>query len=123
MISLASSLLSDTPLAAAASWYQFPRQLRQKPASSMRSIFCTSLRSRKCSTRRRNAAASSSVRICSSIAHHPHCSAELECSQSRKCTIRDALKPTTTLVHKGSTAEFTSFNHLELPNRFLYRHD
>src|ERR1035437_4352058 len=41
-------------------------QLRQKPARFIRSIFCTSVRSRRCATSRRNAAASSSVRVFSS---------------------------------------------------------
>src|SRR5437667_8387691 len=48
-------------LALAASWYQLARQLRQKPAMFMRSMFCTSPRSRRCPTSRRKAAASSSV--------------------------------------------------------------
>ena len=51
------------PFASAASRYQRLRQLRQKPARFIRSMFCTSVRSRRCSTRRRNAAASSSVRV------------------------------------------------------------
>ena len=46
--------------------YHFDRQLRQKPARFMRSMFCTSGWARKCSTSVRNAAASSSVRVRSS---------------------------------------------------------
>ena len=53
--------------ASAASFSQFDRQLRQKPARFMRSMFCTSVRSRRCSTRRRKAAASSSVRVAASM--------------------------------------------------------
>src|SRR6185436_4917835 len=45
----------------AASFIQLPRQLRQKPARFIRSMFCTSVRERRCSTSRRNTAASSSV--------------------------------------------------------------
>src|SRR5688572_18725926 len=48
------------PLPLAASRYQLERQLRQKPARFIRSMFCTSVRSRRCSTRRRKAAASKS---------------------------------------------------------------
>src|SRR5262249_16203864 len=55
------SLVSATPLASAASFIQLPRQLRQKPARFIRSMFCTSVRARRCSTSRRNTAASSSV--------------------------------------------------------------
>src|SRR5689334_14955320 len=55
-----------TPRSCAAARYHFERQLRQKPARFIRSMFCTSLLSRRCSTRRRNAAASSSVRVASS---------------------------------------------------------
>src|ERR1700744_3698501 len=54
------------PRSPAASRYQRLRQLRQKPARFIMSMFCTSVRSRRCSTRRRNAAASSSVRVFSS---------------------------------------------------------
>src|SRR5215510_6740431 len=61
-----SSLLSATPLASAASFIQLDRQLRQKPARFIRSMFCTSVRPRRCSTSRRNTAASSSVRVLSS---------------------------------------------------------
>ena len=57
---------SVTPRASAASFIQLDRQLRQKPARFIRSMFCTSVRARRCSTRRRNAAASSSVRVLSS---------------------------------------------------------
>ena len=39
----------------------------RSPARFIMSMFCTSVRSRRCSTRRRNAAASSSVRVLSSI--------------------------------------------------------
>src|SRR6185437_14345798 len=53
----------STPRSAAASRYQSARQLRQKPARIIRSMFCTSLRSwLRCFSSRRNAAASSSVR-------------------------------------------------------------
>src|SRR4051812_15229078 len=62
-----SSLVIDVPLASAASLSQFDRQLRQKPARFIRSMFCTSLRERRCSTRRRNTAASSSVLVLSSV--------------------------------------------------------
>src|SRR5215208_2637966 len=55
------------PRSSAASRYQRERQLRQKPASSIRSMFCTSVRSRRCFTSRRKAAASSSVRAAWSI--------------------------------------------------------
>ena len=61
MTSRAPSLVSSRPWPLAASWYQLARQLRQKPARFIRSMFCTSLRSRRCSTSRRKAAASSSV--------------------------------------------------------------
>src|SRR5947199_411637 len=54
------------PLASAASFSQLERQLRQKPARFIRSMFWTSVRARRCSTRRRNTAASSSVRVLSS---------------------------------------------------------
>src|ERR671910_3134511 len=66
MISRDSSLEISTPAAFAASRYQLDRQLRQKPARFIRSMFCTSVRSRRCCTRVRNAAASSSVRVASS---------------------------------------------------------
>src|SRR6516165_7896151 len=52
----------------ASSRYHRERQFRQKPAKFIRSMFWTSVLSRKCSTRRRNVAASSSVRVLSSIA-------------------------------------------------------
>src|SRR5712692_1277493 len=68
MVSRLSSLDIGTPRASAASFIQLDRQLRQKPARFIRSRFCTSVRTRKCSTRRRNAAASSSVRVLSSSA-------------------------------------------------------
>ena len=55
------------PASSAASRYQRLRQFRQNPARFIMSMFCTSVRSRRCSTRRRNAAASSSVRVLSSI--------------------------------------------------------
>src|SRR5258708_35320562 len=57
----------STPLASASSLSQLDRQLRQKPARFIRSIFWTSVRERRCSTRRRNTAASSSVLVLSSI--------------------------------------------------------
>src|SRR5687768_18535202 len=47
-----------SPLAWAASRYQSARQLRQKPAAIIRSMFCTSLRASRCASRRRNTAAS-----------------------------------------------------------------
>src|SRR5215475_11558907 len=68
MVSRLSSLVIGTPRASAASFIQFDKQLRQKPARFIKSMFCTSVRARKCSTRRRNAAASSSVRVLSSSA-------------------------------------------------------
>src|SRR5262249_38745494 len=68
IVSRLSSLDIGTPRASAASFIQFDKQLRQKPARFIRSRFCTSVRLRKCSTRRRNAAASSSVRVLSSSA-------------------------------------------------------
>src|SRR6202790_1213664 len=55
------------PLASAASLSQLDRQLRQKPARFIKSIFWTSVRDRRCSTRRRKTAASSSVLVLSSI--------------------------------------------------------
>src|SRR3974377_739283 len=63
-----SSLDMAAPLASAASFIQLERQLRQKPARFIKSMFCTSVRKRKCPTRRRNAAASSSVLVFSSMA-------------------------------------------------------
>src|SRR5437660_1947979 len=62
-----SSLESATPLESAASFIQLDRQLRQKPARFIRSMFCTSVRARRCSTRRRNTAASGSVWVLSSM--------------------------------------------------------
>ena len=56
-----------TPRSSAASLSQFERQLRQKPARFIKSMFWTSVRSRRCSTSRRKAAASSSVLIARSI--------------------------------------------------------
>src|ERR1700716_1897088 len=56
----------SAPLASAAPLSQFDRQLRQKPARFIRSMFWTSVRERRCSTRRRNTAASSSVLVLSS---------------------------------------------------------
>jgi len=56
-------LAKGNAVSAAASWYQLDRQLRQNPARFMRSMFCTSVRSRKCATSRRNAAASSCVAV------------------------------------------------------------
>ena len=43
---LAGAVLGERrrPCSAAASWYQLERQLRQKPARFMRSMFCTSVR-------------------------------------------------------------------------------
>src|SRR5690349_2863364 len=62
MCSRASSLLITTPRSAAASRYQSARQLRQKPARIIRSMFCTSGRfSLRWESKRRKAAASSSV--------------------------------------------------------------
>ena len=52
-ISRASSLSSSTPWSFAAAAYHFARQFRQKPARFIMSIFCTSVRSLKCSTIRR----------------------------------------------------------------------
>src|SRR3569832_466976 len=66
MISRAASFDSATPSASAASRYQLDRQLRQKPARFIRSMFWTSPRSRKCCTSRRKAAASKS-RLWSSL--------------------------------------------------------
>ncbi len=62
-VSRAASLPISTPVSAAASRYQLARQLRQKPARFIRSMFWTSLRVLRCSTRRRNTAASNSVRV------------------------------------------------------------
>ena len=65
---LAALVLADaTPLASASSFIQLDRQLRQKPARFIRSMFWTSVRLRRCSTRRRKTAASSSVLVLSSI--------------------------------------------------------
>src|SRR5712671_1666942 len=55
------------PLASASSLSQLDRQLRQKPARFISSMFWTSVRERRCSTRRRNTAASSSVLVLSSV--------------------------------------------------------
>src|SRR5579875_2475696 len=55
------------PFSAAASRYQRDRQLRQNPARFIRSMFWTSVRSRRCATRRRKVAASSSMRVLSSM--------------------------------------------------------
>ena len=66
MIFRASASGRSPPRASAASRYQRLRQFRQKPARFMRSMFCTSLRSRRCATRARKAAASSSVRVAGS---------------------------------------------------------
>src|SRR6202047_784303 len=55
------------PWASAASLSQLDRQLRQKAARFIRSMFWTSVRERRCSTRRRKTAASSSVLVLSSI--------------------------------------------------------
>src|SRR5690606_20512377 len=60
MISREASLSRSAPAALAASRYQFDRQLRQKPARFIMSMFCTSVRSRRCCTSRRKAAASKS---------------------------------------------------------------
>ena len=59
---------APTPVLSASSFIQLDRQLRQKPARFIRSMFCTSVRVRRCSTRRRKTAASSSVRVLSSRA-------------------------------------------------------
>src|SRR3974377_2370133 len=67
MASLLWSLVIGTPLASASSFSQLDRQLRQKPARFIRSMFWTSVRERRCATRRRKAAASSSVLVLSSI--------------------------------------------------------
>src|SRR5438132_14210765 len=63
MMSRASGSVSSTPRSAAAARYHFDKQLRKNPAVFMTSRFWTSVRPRKCSTRRRNAAASISVRV------------------------------------------------------------
>src|SRR5258707_13964068 len=55
----------SAPLASASSLRQLDRQLRQKPARFIRSIFWTSVRERRCSTRRRKVAASRSVLVLS----------------------------------------------------------
>src|ERR1700760_4552014 len=55
------------PLSAASSRYHRLRQLRQNPARFIRSIFWTSVRSRRWPTSRRKAAASSSVLVVLSI--------------------------------------------------------
>ena len=65
-ISRACGSLSATPRSSAAARYHFDKQLRQNPARFIRSMFCTSVRSRRCATSLRNAAASSSVRVASS---------------------------------------------------------
>src|SRR6516165_12571756 len=59
---------SARPRSSASARYHFDRQFRQKPARFIRSMFWTSVRSRRCSTRRRKVAASSSMRVLSSIA-------------------------------------------------------
>src|SRR5579859_6017051 len=59
------------PFSAAASRYQSPRQLRQKPAMAIMSMFCTSVRWRRCATRRRNTAASSASWVWLSISPPP----------------------------------------------------
>src|SRR5438270_794688 len=61
-------IFGSKPVALASARYHFDRQLRQKPARFIKSMFWTSVRSRRCSTRRRKVAASSSVRVLSSIA-------------------------------------------------------
>src|SRR5688572_9718506 len=66
MASRASGSVIGTPRSSAAARYHLARQLRQKPARFMTSMFWTSVRSRKCWTSLRNAAASSSVRVRSS---------------------------------------------------------
>src|SRR5690349_8629091 len=63
-----SSLVMARPRASASSFSQLERQLRQKPARFIKSIFWTSVRARKCSSRRLKAAASSSVVVLSLIA-------------------------------------------------------
>src|SRR2546428_5455219 len=67
MASRLSSLLTATPLASASSFIQLDRQLRQKPARFIKSMFWTSVRARRWLTRRRKTAASSSVLVLSSI--------------------------------------------------------
>src|SRR5690242_15860816 len=56
------------PRASAPARYHFDRQLRQNPAWLLRSRFSPSLRSPRCATSRRKVAASSAVRVFSSIA-------------------------------------------------------
>src|SRR5262249_27165315 len=63
-----SSLPSATPDLSASSFIQFDRQLRQKPARFIRSMFCTAVRLRRCSTTRRKTAASRPGRVLSSRA-------------------------------------------------------
>src|SRR5690606_37479940 len=71
----AASRSMSPPFSFAASTYHLLRQLRQKPARIIRSMFCTSLRSSKCRSSLRNTAASSSVLARSSIpAVPPSCS-------------------------------------------------
>src|SRR5712672_994955 len=70
-ISRALGSAISMPRAPASSRYQRDRQLRQKPAKFIRSMFCTSVRSCRCATRRRKAAASSSVRVLSSMGDSP----------------------------------------------------
>src|ERR1700687_1812210 len=57
----------SAPLASASSLSQLDRQLRQKPATFIRSMFWTSSRERRCPTRRRKWGGSSSVLVLSSI--------------------------------------------------------
>ena len=67
MISRASGSDSSKPLSAASARYHLERQLRQNPARFIRSIFWTSVCSRRWLTSFRNAAASISVCDCSGI--------------------------------------------------------
>jgi hypothetical protein len=62
-----SSLVTVRPTASASLNIQLAKQFRQKPVRSIISMFCTSVRLRKWLTTRRNTAASSSIRVLSSI--------------------------------------------------------
>src|SRR4249919_2367491 len=59
--SRAASLSIATPISCADSRYQSARQLRQKPARVISSMFCTSRRASRWASRRRKAAASKAV--------------------------------------------------------------
>src|SRR5262249_39408360 len=86
MISRAAGSLRAMPRSSAAARYHFDRQLRQNPARFIRSIFCTSTRSRKCCTSLRKAAASSSVRVLSSIGFSRLCRLESILDLARRRT-------------------------------------